>query len=67
MRVATTVRRTSILARTSGPSSDYTAGLGFSTAQDFNGDIALIACFASSWTPAMVRRWHADRLGFLLP
>jgi hypothetical protein len=34
-------------------------GWGFSTSQDFNGDIALIACFASSWTPAMVRRWHA--------
>jgi hypothetical protein len=40
---------------------------GFSTAQDFNGDIALIACFASSWTPAMVRRWHADPFGFLRP
>jgi hypothetical protein len=32
-----------------------------------NGDIALIACFASSWTPAMVRRWHADPFGFLRP
>ena len=41
--------------------------LGFSTSQDFNGDIALIACFASSWTPAMVRRWHADPFGFLRP
>jgi Putative phage tail protein len=30
-------------------------------------DIALIACFASSWTPAMVRRWHADPFGFLRP
>jgi hypothetical protein len=40
---------------------------GFSTSQDFNGDIALIACFASSWTPAMVRRWHADPFGFLRP
>ena len=40
---------------------------GFSTNQDFNGDIALIACFASSWTPAMVRRWHADPFGFLRP
>ena len=29
--------------------------------------IALIACFASSWTPAMVRRWHADPFGFLRP
>ena len=40
----------------------YHWGWGFSTSQDFNGDIALIACFASSWTPAMVRRWHADPL-----
>ena len=40
---------------------------GFSTSQDFNGDIALIACFASSWIPAMVRRWHADPFGFLRP
>ena len=38
----------------------YRWGWGFSTSQDFNGDIALIACFASSWTPAMVRRWHAN-------
>jgi hypothetical protein len=30
----------------------YRWGWGFSTAQDFNGDIALIACFASSWTRA---------------
>jgi hypothetical protein len=42
-------------------------GWGFSTSQDLNGDIALIACFASSWTPAMVRRWHADPFGFLRP
>jgi hypothetical protein len=34
----------------------YRWGWGFSTSQDFNGDIALIACFASAWTPAMVRR-----------
>jgi DNA methylase len=27
----------------------------------------LIACFASSWTAAMVRRWHADPFGFLRP
>jgi hypothetical protein len=39
----------------------------FATSQDFNGDIALIACFASSWTPAVVRRWHADPFGFLCP
>jgi Concanavalin A-like lectin/glucanases superfamily len=43
----------------------YRWGWGFSTSQDFKGDIALIACFASSWTPAMVRRWHADPFGFL--
>jgi Concanavalin A-like lectin/glucanases superfamily len=45
----------------------YRWGWGFSTSQDFNGDIALVACFASSWTPAMVRRWHADPFGFLRP
>ena len=57
----------------------YRWGWGFSTSQrpmmpitsprptDFNGDIALIACFASSWTPAMVRRWHADPFGFCAP
>jgi len=29
-------------------------------------DVAMketVACFASSWTPAMVRRWHADPFG----
>jgi hypothetical protein len=35
-------------------------GWGISTSQDFNGDIALIACFASSWDPrhgaALARR-----------
>jgi hypothetical protein len=45
----------------------YRWGWGFSTSQDFNGDIALIACFASSWTAAMVWRWHADPFGFLRP
>src|ERR687898_495836 len=45
----------------------YRWGWGFSTSQDFNGDIALVACFASSWTPAMVRQWHADPFGFLPP
>jgi hypothetical protein len=45
----------------------YRWGWGFSPAQDFNGDIALVAGFASSWTPAMVRRWHADPFGFLRP
>jgi hypothetical protein len=43
----------------------YRWGWGFSTSQDFNGEIALIACFASSFTPAIVRRWHADPFGFL--
>jgi hypothetical protein len=45
----------------------YRWGWGFSTNQDFNGDIALIACFASCWTGHMVRRWHADPFGFLRP
>jgi hypothetical protein len=40
---------------------------GLALRPDFNGDIALIACFISSWTPAMVRRWHADPFGFLRP
>ena len=40
---------------------------GLALRPDFNGDIALVACFASSWTPAMVRRWHADPFGFLRP
>jgi Concanavalin A-like lectin/glucanases superfamily len=52
---------------TSAAWSIFRFGWGFSTNQDFNGDIALIACFASSWTPAMVRRWHADPFGFLRP
>jgi hypothetical protein len=42
-------------------------GWGFSISQDFNSDIALLACFASSWRPAMVRRRHADPFGFLRP
>jgi hypothetical protein len=45
----------------------YRWGWGFSTSQDFNGDIALIACFTSSWTPALVRLWYADPFGFLRP
>jgi hypothetical protein len=45
----------------------YRWGWGFSTSQDFNRDIALVAGFASSWTPAMVRRWHADPPGFMRP
>jgi hypothetical protein len=47
--------------------SIFRFGWGFSTSQDFNGDIALIACFAGSWTPAMIRRWNADPFGFLRP
>jgi hypothetical protein len=42
-------------------------GWGFSTSQDFSGEIALIAFSASCWTPAMVRRRHADPFGFLRP
>jgi hypothetical protein len=45
----------------------YRWGWGFSTSQDINGDVALIACFAAAWTPDMVRRWHADPFGFLRP
>ena len=41
----------------------YRWGWGFSTNQDFNGDFGLIAGFAAAWTPAMVRRWHADPFG----
>jgi hypothetical protein len=47
--------------------SIFRFGWGFSMSQDFNGDIALIACFAASWTPAMIRRWNADPFGFLRP
>jgi hypothetical protein len=47
--------------------SIFRFGWGFSTNQDFNGDIALIACFAASWTRAMIRRWNADPFGFLRP
>jgi hypothetical protein len=58
-RASSTVATTS----TSALFGIYRWGWGFSTSQDFNGDIALIACFASSWTPAMVRRWYADPFG----
>jgi hypothetical protein len=34
---------------TSDAFSIFRWGWGFSTSQDFNGDIALIACFAASW------------------
>ena len=40
---------------------------GFSSNQDFNGDIALILCCGACWTGHMVRRWHADPFGFLRP
>jgi hypothetical protein len=58
---------TATATNTSVPFGIYRWGWGFSTSQDCNGDIALIACFASSWIPAMVRRWHADAFGFLRP
>jgi hypothetical protein len=58
---------TAAATSTSATFGIYRWGSGFSTSQDFNGDIALIACFAASWTPAMVRRWHADPFGFLRP
>ena len=45
----------------------YRWGWGFSTNQDFNGDIALILCCGACWTGHMVRRWHADPFGFLRP
>jgi hypothetical protein len=58
---------TAAAVSTSSAFDIYRWGWGFSTSQDFNGDIALVACFASSWTPAMIRRWHADPFGFLRP
>jgi hypothetical protein len=58
---------TAVATNTSASFGIYRWGWGFSTSQDFNGDIALIACFASSWTRAMVRRWHVDPFGFLRP
>jgi Concanavalin A-like lectin/glucanases superfamily len=58
---------TAVATSTSALFGIYRWGWGFSTSQDFNGDIALVACFAASWTPAMVRRWHADPFGFLRP
>ena len=57
----------SIVTNPSATFGIYRWGWGFSTNQDFNGDIALIACFAACWTPAMVRRWNADPFGFLRP
>jgi hypothetical protein len=58
---------TAVATSTSALFGIYRWGWGFSTSQGFNGDTALIACFASSWTPAMGRRWHADPFGFLRP
>jgi hypothetical protein len=58
---------TAAATNTSATFGIYRWGWGFSTSQDFNGDIALVACFASSRPPAMVRRWHADPFGFLRP
>ena len=45
----------------------YRWSWGSSPSQDFNGDIALVACFASCWTGHMGRRWHVDPFGFLRP
>ena len=46
----------------------YRWGWGFSTSQDFNGDIALDRVLRLMPGPAaMVRRWHADPFGFLRP
>jgi hypothetical protein len=47
---------TATQTKTSNLFGIYRCGWSFSTNQDLNGDIALIACFAASWTPAMVRR-----------
>jgi phosphoribosylaminoimidazolecarboxamide formyltransferase / IMP cyclohydrolase len=41
-----------VAVTTTGGRTIYRWGWGFSTSQDFDGDIALIACFASSWTRA---------------
>jgi hypothetical protein len=57
-------------ARGAGAVPGWLAGQqhrGFSTNQDFNGDIALILCCGACWTGHMVRRWHADPFGFLRP
>jgi hypothetical protein len=45
------VNSTAAATNTSALFGIYRWGWGFSTSQDFNGDLALIACFASSWTP----------------
>ena len=58
---------TAAATATSDAFNIYRWGWGFSTSQDFNGEVALVACFASAWTAAMVRRWHADPFGFLRP
>jgi Concanavalin A-like lectin/glucanases superfamily len=42
---------TAAATNTSASFGIYRWGWGFSTSQDFNGDIALIACFASSGPP----------------
>ena len=58
---------TAAKANTSDAFGIYRWGSGFSTNQDFNGDIALILCCGACWTGHMVRRWHADPFGFLRP
>jgi hypothetical protein len=61
------VSSTAAATNTSALFGIYRWGWGFSMSQDLNGDIALVACFAASWTPAMIRRWNADPFGFLRP
>ena len=58
---------TAAATNTSDAFGIYRWGWGFSTSQDFNGDIALILCCGACWTGHMVRRWHADPFGFLRP
>jgi hypothetical protein len=58
---------TAAATSTSATFGIYRWGWGFSTSQDLNGDIALIACFASSWTPAMVRRLARRSVRFPAP
>jgi hypothetical protein len=64
---STRASSTAAATNTSALFGIYRWGWGFLTSQDFNGDIVLIACFASCWTGHMVRRWHADPFGFLRP
>jgi hypothetical protein len=62
-------RASSIAAATSTSAlfGIYRWGWGFSTSQDFNGDIALFACFASPGPPPWCGSGTPIRLGFLRP